>query len=194
MVHSFSTTSFSTISFATRDYVDVPVKGHSRNRNKFRDYMARLARDFARIFRPRVKQEEPQPLPPLSQTLPPIQPPKTVTILAKEPETIQEAEQIITLNDKWVKPVDSPSPLSFVASVPAVEYKPKPVIKHEEYANPLLQKKTEFTPYLVAEGQHIESHFQQQRKPRPAISSKAASVLLQLLIMDAVLSDNSADE
>jgi len=185
LTKSFSTTSFSTISFETRDYVDVgESKGQSKKNNKWRNYIASLARAFKRLFpqpKPQAK-EEPEPF-----VMPPVQPKKTITILAKEPETIQEAERLVTINDKWEMPK-----ISVVASTPPPP-KEYPVIK-DIFAAPIIMKRPHLPGYTVSSGEHFEhSIVNQSRLPKPKINSKAASILLQLLTIEAIIDGISDD-
>jgi hypothetical protein len=184
LVHSFSTTSFSAISFATRDYVDVGEnKGQSKKNNKWRNYIASLARTFKRLFTRQPQPEEPTPIP-----IPAAQPRKTVTILAKEPETIQEAEQLVTINDKWEMP--KPKASIVASSPPPVVY---PVIKNT-FAAPIIMKRPHLPGYAVSSGEHFEhSIVNQSRLPKPKINSKTASILLQLLTIEAIIDGISDD-
>lgn len=190
---SFSPISFSSVSFDIGQE-NVTSTG-SKKRNKFRDYIRKLGQDLRNFFRikPTPQPPEPEPIP-----IPKTQTPKTVAILAKQPETIQEAEQIQTINDKWSivasAPAPKPIPIPTVFE-PAKEIPIPPAIGQPKII-PLLQKQAHFQSYKVGEGEHIESEFQPIPKPRPKLNSKVASILVNLLVlseMEAMLDVDTAN-
>jgi hypothetical protein len=160
--------------------------GKSKKKNKWRDYIARLAQDVKRIFfykPPKPEEEEEE----IEVEIPPTQPPKTTTILAGPPT---EDTKLETINDKW----------SVVASTPPPEARTEviyPPIIINPATSPLIQKKTEFPkshiltqtmvrsePYAVGEGRHIDTYVAGMK--RPINRSKVASVLQKLMILSYI--------
>lgn len=171
-------TSFSPISFSPLSFTIQPTPGAGgkpKKRNKFRDFFNRLGRDFKRIFYPPLPETE----------IPPEQPRLTTTIIDKPPETVAEAAQLETLNDKWKMP-DIPKPVlvSKAAAESAILHisEPPPVIIQPS-AQPLKQTVPHMEAYKVAEGEHIESQIIPLPRPKPKINSRSAAILIDLMIL-----------
>lgn len=175
---SFTSTSFSNASFTTAAVTTItppPLQGGGGKRNRFRAWIASLARDLKDFFKIRQRPPEPEDI-----EIPEPQPPQTTIILDSSPT---ESTKLETINDKW----------SIVASVPPPEARTEiiyPLILNPLTA-PLIQTKvtlprptrqpTIIPPYRVGEGSHIESKVVGLTKPKNR--SKTASTINTLMIL-----------
>lgn len=180
---SFTPTSFTSTSFTGGGTVivvpPIPTTGGgstSKKRNKFRNYINRLAFNLKNLFK--IKQRKPEDEPEEIE-IPPAQPPQKTVILPGPPKNIAESTRLATIKDKW----------SIVASTPPPEKRTEVI--YYPLNNPLIQtkvilpnaviKQSIIPPYQVGQGSHIESAILHIQKPKNR--SKTASTLNTLMIL-----------
>ena len=171
---SFSPLSFSSTSFDIGQETQGGGGKNKKSKNKWRNYMVRLARDVRRIF------YRPPPRPEI------IQPEQlfTITVAAEITMSYGIEPQLEQISIVASSPVESPVP--DIATPPPIVY---PMILNPITA-PIIQrtvvlpkatKQPYIAPYQVGEGTHIESDIAAMKLPRNR--SKVASTLNTLMML-----------